>query len=158
MSEQEQQRTSGTRYDVELIGMLQYVFITQRRHDLGKIASDLNMEYADLYAFITGRRTMPITLLKKISENTRDRIFLDTVFAGSSIHWDFAPMTRSHSNDPIKETLEMVHAVGNVCNHMRDALVDGRINPNKRKDILISISYAAQELDDLLEAVKSAKE
>ena len=142
------------RHDEELIGTLQYVFITQKRYDILKLSQQLGMEYADLYAFVAGRRTMPISLLKRITEITGDKIFLDTVFGGSNIIWNFKEHKRSHSNNPSQEALESVEAVGEMCKAVKNSMKDGRISETEKIEIIHRISFVQQELMDLLESVK----
>jgi hypothetical protein len=145
---------SSFRHDDELIGTLQYVFITQKRYDILKLSQQLGMEYADLYAFVSGRRTMPITLLKRITEFTGDKIFLDTVFSGSNIVWSFKNHKHAHSNNPSQEALEAVGAVGEFSSSLKKALDDGKISETERIDILHRITFAVQELTDVAESLK----
>lgn len=153
-----QNHSQGFRHDEELIGTLVYVFITQKRYDILKLSQQLGMEYADLYAFVSGRRTMPITLLKRITEITGDKIFLDTVFAGSNIVWSFKKHNRTVSNNPSQEALEAVSAVGDVCMTLKKAIDDNKISESERADIIHRIGFAQQELTDLLESVKQTQE
>lgn len=143
----------GTRYDAELVAVLQYVFIAQRRHDIGKVASELNMEYQELYAFISGRRTMPITLLRKVTEITRDKIFFDAVFSGSKIRWSFADDKRQHSDDVVKESLDAVASVGKVASTLRAALGDGQVSGSEKTALMIAVREAMTELNDMLEVL-----
>ncbi len=142
------------RHDEELIGTLIYVFITQKRYDILKLAQQLGMEYSDLHAFVSGRRTMPITLLKRITEITGDKIFLDTIFAGSNITWQFKKHAHAHSNNPSQEALEAVGAVGDFASSLKKALDDGRISESERTDILHRLGFAIQELTDVAETLK----
>lgn len=146
--------TPGFRHDDELIGTLIYVFITQKRYDILKLSQQLGMEYQDLYAFVSGRRTMPITLLKRITEITGDKIFLDTVFAGSNITWAFRKNHHPHSNNPSQEALEAVGAVGEFSSALKKALDDGKITESERTEILHRIGFAVQELTDVAESMK----
>lgn len=152
------QHSQSFRHDDELIGTLQYVFITQKRYDILKLSQQLGMEYADLYAFVAGRRTMPITLLKRITEFTGDKIFLDTVFGGSNIVWGFRKHKHVHSNNPSQEALETVEAVGELCGSVRKALSDSAISETERIEIIQRIAFVSKELEDLLESVKASKE
>lgn len=36
-------------YDEQLIGMMQFLFITTNKHDLRQVAGQMNMDYHDLY-------------------------------------------------------------------------------------------------------------
>lgn len=148
----------GTRLDAELVGTLQYVFITQRKYDLGKIALQLNMEYGDLYAYVSGRRTMPVELLKRITEITGDKIFLDTVFAGSKIRWEFIQNPHKHSGDPVKESLDVFSSVGEISGSLRAALDDGRISDTERRELINKIALASKELNDLRDSLAIRKE
>lgn len=145
------------RHDEELIGTLQYVFITQKRYDILKYSHLLGMEYADLYAFVSGRRTMPITLLKRITELTGDKIFLDTVFGGSNIVWSFKKNLHKHSNNPTQEALETVEAVGELCGAIKKAMNDNAVSETERIEIIQRISFVSKELEDLLDTVKESK-
>lgn len=149
------QNGNNFRHDEELIGTLQYVFITQKRYDILKLSQQLGMEYGDLYAFVSGRRTMPITLLRRLTELTGDKIFLDTVFGGSSIVWSFKKNAHKHSGNPVQESLETVESVGSLCGSVKRAVADGKISEAERIEIVQRIGFAAQELNDLLESVKS---
>jgi len=151
------QHSQSFRHDDELIGTLQFIFITQKRYDILKLSQQLGMEYADLYAFVAGRRTMPITLLKRITEITGDKIFFDTVFGGSNIVWNFKRHQRTVSNNPSQEALEAVGAVGDVCTALRKAVEDSKISESERIDIMHRIGFAQQELTDLLESLKKAE-
>ncbi|KAB2967543.1 phage regulatory CII family protein [Zoogloea sp.] len=142
------------RHDDELIGTLIYVFITQKRYDILKLSQQLGMEYADLYAFVSGRRTMPITLLRRITEITGDKIFFDTVFGGSNITWGFRKNKHAHSGNPSQEALESVEAVGEMCRAVKNAMVDGKVSETERAEIIHRIAFVQQELADLLDAVK----
>ncbi len=150
--------TPGFRHDDELIGTLIYVFITQKRYDILKLSQQLGMEYSDLYAFVSGRRTMPITLLKRITEITGDKIFLDTVFAGSNITWSFRKNKHAHSNNPSQEALETVEAVGELCGAIRKAMTDNAVSETERIEIIQRISFVSKELSDLLDTVSATKE
>lgn len=139
----------GARFDEELIAMLQYVFIAQRRHDIAKISQRLNMTYQELHAFISGRRTMPATLLARITEITRDKIFLDTVFGETSIRWRFAPESETKTDDPVRESLDVFHSVGRIAEALREALKDGEISDQERAEIRMRVDAAAKELEQL---------
>ncbi len=153
-----QNGNTSFRHDEELIGTLVYVFITQKRYDILKLSQQLGMDYADLYAYVSGRRTMPSTLLRRITEITRDKIFLDTVYGGSEIVWNFRKHQHPHSNNPSQEALEAVSALGDVCISLKKALDDNKISASERIDILHRLSFAQQELGDLLESVKAPAE
>ena len=153
-----QNNGSSFRHDDELIGTLQYVFITQKRYDILKLSQQLGMQYADLYAFVSGKRTMPVTLLRRITELTGDKIFLDTVFGGSNIQWNFKSHKHPHSNNPSQESLETVEAIGELCGAVKKALADGKISETERTNIVQRIGFAMQELNDLLESIKSTSE
>lgn len=148
----------GTRLDAELVGTLQYVFITQRKYDLAKVALQLNMEYGDLYAYVSGRRTMPVELLKRITELTGDKIFLDTVFAGSAIRWEFIRNPNKHSGDPVKESLDVFSAVGEISTVLRKAMEDTRISDTERRELINKIALASKELNDLRDSLAIRKE
>lgn len=148
----------GTRLDAELVGTLQYVFITQRKYDLGKIALQLNMEYGDLYAYVSGRRTMPVELLKRITELTGDKIFLDTVFAGSNIRWEFVRTPAKHTGDPVKESFDVFSAVGEISTVLRRAIEDSRISDPERRELIQKIAVACKELNDLRDSLALRKE
>jgi hypothetical protein len=152
------QHTLSFRHDEELIGTLVYVFITQKRYDILKLSQQLGMEYADLYAYVAGRRTMPVTLLRRITEITGDKIFFDTVFGGSNIVWSFKQHKRSHSNNPSQEALETVEAVGEMCKAVKNSMKDGHVSETEKIDIIHRIAFVQQELMDLLEAVKQPEE
>lgn len=145
------------RHDDELIGTMQYVFISQKRYDILKLSQQLGMDYADLYAYVSGRRTIPVTLLKRITELTGDKIFFDTVFGGSNLVWGFKKHQRSVSNNPSQEALEAVGAVGDVCIALKKAVDDNKISETERTDIIHRIGFAQQELTDLLESLKKAE-
>jgi hypothetical protein len=153
-----QNQNHSFRHDEELIGTLVYIFITQKRYDILRLSQQLGMDYADLYAYVAGRRTMPITLLRRITELTGDKIFFDTVFTGSNIVWGFKEHNRVHSNNPSQEALEAVEAVGSICGTLKRALADGKISKAELVDVIHRIGFAQQELGDLLESVKSSAE
>ncbi len=150
-------RSPGTRMDEELIGTLTYVFITQRKHDIGWLASKLNMEYGDLHAFISGRRTMPVTLLKRITELTGDRIFFDTVFAGSDIVWNFKKQYHAHTNDASQEALEAVGAVGELCVEIKNIMHNKFLTEEERANLRLKISVAKTEIEDLFDVVNEGR-
>lgn len=149
---------SSFRHDEELIGTLVYVFITQKRHDLLKLSQQLGMEYGDLYAFVSGRRTMPITLLRRITEVTGDRIFFDTVFAGSNIVWNFKKHPHQHSGNPVTEALDVASAFGKLSGTLKEAMNDGKISGAERIMLIGHIANLQQEVQDMLESAKSSSE
>ncbi|MEW5800124.1 MAG: phage regulatory CII family protein [Bacteroidota bacterium] len=153
-----QNHSQGFRHDEELIGTLVYVFITQKRYDILKLSQQLGMEYADLYAFVSGRRTMPITLLKRITELTGDRIFFDTVFAGSNIVWNFKKHPHQHTGNPVTEALDVASAFGKLSASIKEAMNDGKISGTERIMLIGHIANLQQEVQDLLESAKAASE
>lgn len=148
----------GVRFDEELKGVLIYVFITMRKYDIGKIASQLNMEYNDLYAYISGRRTMPITLLLRITETTGDRIFFDTIFAGSNIRWNFKQEPRKGDGNPVADLLSLVSSVGQICDTLNAAIRDKKIDGKEKTDILMRIQYAETGLNLLKESIGTSND
>ena len=140
---------NGIRWDEELVGMLQYVFITQRKHDIAQTAKKLGMGYNDLYAFVSGRRTMPPQLLVRLTEVTNDMIFLDTVFKGSNISCDWVNVPRNHSGDIVRETLEAGEAIGALQGTLHKALADSNISDAERRDLLNRTRKAIDELNDV---------
>lgn len=150
--------SNSFRHDDELIGTLIYIFITQKRYDILKLSQQLGMEYHDLYAFVSGRRTMPITLLRRITEITGDRIFFDTVFAGSAIQWNFKKHLHPHSNNPNQEALELVESVGSLCGTLKQTFSDGKISETEKKELMLKVGFIQQELNDVTESLQASVE
>ncbi len=147
----------GARIDEELIGTLSYVFLTLHKHDLGRVANQLNMEYGDLHAYVTGRRTMPVTLLKRITEVTNDKIFMDTVFSGSRLTWAWKENPRVNSGNMVTEFLKVVEEIGGISETLNKSIADGKVTQPERRELTVRINNALLQLQDLMEVVTDTK-
>jgi hypothetical protein len=141
------------KWDEQLIGMLQFLFITAGKHDLRRVAHAIGMDYNDLYPYITGRRTLPTELLRKIVETTRDKVFLDVAWAGSPVRWEWREVAIDRDRDAVLHALEVADKIVQLTGELRKGLIDGDIAPGYKQLILKTISEARDELDMLFEAV-----
>ncbi len=81
---------AGQRWDDALVGVLKYLFISTRKYDIDEVARKMGMEYDDLYAFVSGRRTMPAPALFKLVSVTHEMLFMDIIakdYPEISIRW-----------------------------------------------------------------------
>lgn len=140
-------------HDEELKGLLQYLFITTRKYDCAKVARALNMEYNDLYVFVSGRATMPPTLLVKIAAATGDAIFFDTIFAGTNMRVDLVKESRKHSNNLSVETYEAFEQMGKVAEAMKQAVSEGKLSQDLRLRMMNTVTMGIKELQDVFEVL-----
>ncbi|TAK59405.1 MAG: hypothetical protein EPO24_07660 [Bacteroidetes bacterium] len=144
------------KHDEELIGMLQYIFITTKKYSVEKTARDLNMEYNDLYAFVSGNRTMPATLLVKLTVYLNDVIFFDTITGGTPLRVEFEKHQREHSLDLVKEALDVYEASGDFSKALKVYCADGKLTQEERMKIHTSISRMINELKDVQDVLNNS--
>ncbi len=147
---------AGSRWDEELVGLLQYVFITTRKYDITSTAKAMGMEYHDLYAFVSGKRTMPAPVLRRLTEVTHDLSFLDCVFVNGPIKYFWADEKHGHSGDIVKEALEIGQAEGAIFGEMRAALEDGKVTSQEATAIFKAVAMSEQRHRDLMESLQAA--
>jgi hypothetical protein len=145
-------------WDEQLIGMLQYLFITVGKHDLRKVAQKMNLDYHDLYPYVTGKRTMPTELLRGITEATHDKVFLDVAWAGSKLNWEWKePKTGEHQHDVVLASLNIAERIVNLTQELKKGLLDRTVENGYKKLILNSISEAIGDLQSLFTVVSEGR-
>ncbi len=145
----------ASRWDEELVGLLQYLFITTRKYDINSVAKAMGMEYHDLYAYVSGKRTMPAPVLRRLTEVTHDLAFMDCVFVNGPIHYFWADEKHGHSGDIVKETLDLGEAEGAIFGQLRAALEDGKITSQESTAIFRAVTVSEQRHRDLMETLQN---
>jgi hypothetical protein len=141
-------------WDEQLIGMLQYLFITVGKHDLRTVAQKMNLDYHDLYPYVTGKRTMPTEVLRGITEATHDKIFLDVAWAGSPLVWEWKERKApEHQQDVVLASLNIAERIVNLTQELKKGLLDRSVKNGYKKLILNSIAEAIADLQALFTVV-----
>ncbi len=142
-------------HDEALKGALQYWFITTRKFKVDVVANALNMEYNDLYAYVSGQRTMPPTLLVKMTIVIGDTIFLDTILAGTNMGLNVL-LPHKHGNNIITEGLEAFAAAGEIAGELKTLVSGGSVPQDVRLRMQKKVTETIQELRDVADLISKS--
>jgi hypothetical protein len=118
----------------------------------------MNLDYHDLYPYVTGKRTMPTELLRGITEATHDKVFLDVAWAGSKLNWEWKePKTGEHQHDVVLASLNIAERIVNLTQELKKGLLDRTVENGYKKLILNSISEAIGDLQSLFTVVSEGR-
>jgi len=135
-------------FDDEFVGLLSFLFITTKKYDLKVVAAKMGLDYGTMYAYVTGRRTFPVTLLPRLVDATGDRIFLDAVFAGSG--WKVVKkIEKAEGKDIVKESMDIVEKLGRYYESLRSFYEDLELSEEERNELKVRLSALEKEIDDL---------
>lgn len=101
---------------------------------------------------------MPTEILRKITEVTHDKVFLDVAWAGSPLEWRWKESKSvNHEQDAVLTALNISEKIINLTQELRKGLLDMNVKNGYRKLVLNAISDAIAELQTLFTLVSKGE-
>ena len=146
--------TPYRRFDAGLIELLQNVYIVYGKRSLADDAGKLLMTYSEMYQYVTGRKTVPATMLMQLIDRTGDLSLAEPILRGTDLTLSFVKEKHAHSNDLRNEVEDTVVRAAELLDEVRKALNDNKLDPGEKIAIKQLIRRLRQDTSDVEEIMQ----